>query len=143
LENGDAAALGLCQCAGVQNYKKLKAWSKGHALLMNIHRELRSFPREYSSLRSQLRRAAESIVFNIVEGCGFVSQKEFAKYLQSSISSANEVEYELQCAHEYGILPKRRWEALAEDTAEVRRVTVGLLKQVKAEIDRDEQSADS
>ena len=127
----------------MQNYRKLKAWSKGHALLMNIHRELRSFPREYSSLRSQLRRAAESIVFNIVEGCGFVSQKEFAKYLQSSISSANEVEYELQCAHEYGILPKRKWEALAAGTAEVRRITVGLLKEVRAAVDRDSLSAGS
>ena len=110
----------------MQNYKKLKAWALAHALLLNIHRELKTFPREYSSLRSQLRRAAESIVFNIVEGCGFVSQKEFARFLQSSISSTNEVEYELHVAHEYGLIPKRRWEFLTEDTIEVRKTTMGL-----------------
>ena len=117
----------------VQNYKKLKAWAKAHALLINIHRELKTFPREYSSLKSQLRRAAESIVFNIVEGCGFVSQKEFARFLQSSISSANECEYQLRVAFDYGVLAKHRWKALTDDTIEVRMTTVGLLKKVKVD----------
>jgi four helix bundle protein len=127
----------------VQNYKKLKAWAKAHALLINVHRELNTFPREYGSLKSQLRRAAESIVFNIVEGCGFVSQKEFARFLQSSISSTNEVEYQLRLAYEYGLLKKRRWELLTEDTIESRKTTVGLWKKVKAADSGDKLSAGS
>lgn len=122
----------------MQNYKKLDAWAKAHALLINLHRELRHFPRQYASLCGQLRRAAESIPTNIVEGCGFTSQRQFAKYLESSISSANEVGYHLRVAHDYGILPRRQWESMTADTIEVRKTTFGLLKRVREAIAREE-----
>jgi four helix bundle protein len=56
-----------------------------------------TFPRTgYRSLREQIVAAAESIPFNIAEGCGASSQKEFARFLEISIKSANELEAELQ-----------------------------------------------
>jgi hypothetical protein len=58
--------------------------------------------------------------------------KEFARFLQSSISSANEVEYHLRVAYDYGLLPKRRWEILTADTIEVRKMTTVLRQRVLA-----------
>jgi four helix bundle protein len=49
-------------------------------------------------------RAAESIVFNIVEGCGARSRKEFARFLDVSIKSCSELEAELELAKDYGVL---------------------------------------
>ena len=122
----------------MQDFKKVAAWAKAHALLLNVHREARAFPSRYRNLASQLLRAAESVATNIVEGCGFESQKEFARFLQSSISSANEVEYHLRVAYDYGLLPKRRWELLTADTIEVRKMTTVLRKRVLGHPRNDE-----
>jgi four helix bundle protein len=115
----------------VQNYKRLEVWRKAHALLLNVDRATRRFPREYANLRSQLRRAAESIPANIVEGCGRSSQKEFANYLQTSFSSANELEYHLLVARDYGLLLYGTWNSLTDDTIEVRMMLASLIKKVR------------
>lgn len=124
----------------MQNYKKLDVWAKAHALALNCNRAIRAFPREYASLKSQIRRAAESIPTNIVEGCGFVSQKEFARFLQISISSSNELEYHLRVALDYGLVNQRDGSSLTRDTEEVRRMLHGLLKKVRADIESDKRS---
>lgn len=41
-------------------------------------------------------RAAESITTNIVEGCGAATRREFARFLDISIKSTSELEYQLQ-----------------------------------------------
>jgi four helix bundle protein len=43
------------------------------------------------ALIDQLRRSALSIPANIVEGAGCATDKEFARFLQIALSSANEV----------------------------------------------------
>jgi four helix bundle protein len=45
-------------------------------------------------VRSQLTRAADSIASNIVEGCGAATDKEFARFLDVSIKSDNELDAE-------------------------------------------------
>ena len=114
----------------VQNFRRLKVWRKAHALLLNVQRAIRRFPREHANLRSQLRRAAESIPTNIVEGCGCLSQKDFARFLQYSINSSNELEYHLLVARDYEVFARREWSFLTADTEEVRRMLHGLIKKV-------------
>jgi len=53
--------------------------------------------------------AAESVPFNIVEGCGGHSQKDFARFLDNSIKSSSELEYQLFLAKDYGVLLPDRW----------------------------------
>lgn len=105
---------------------------------MRIHRLLPRFPREYSNLKSQLRRAAESISDNIVEGCGRESQREFANYLQNAISSANEVEYQLLQARCYDLLDERGWRSLTADVEEARKVIFGLKNKIRADLAKAE-----
>lgn len=114
----------------MQSFHGIRAWRKAHALLLNCHRVLRRFPREYGSLRAQLRKSAESIPTNIVEGCGCDSNREFARYLQHSINSADETEYRLLTARDYGILPNRQWAILTEDVQEVRRMLIKFRRKV-------------
>ena len=115
----------------MQNYKRLKVWLKAHALLLNTHRATRRFPRRYLKLYGQIIGAAESIPTNIVEGCGRVSQKEFANYLQTSFSSSNELEYHLRVAHDFELVDGRTWCSLTADTIEVRMMLAGLIKTVR------------
>jgi four helix bundle protein len=76
--------------------------------------------------------AAESISFNIVEGCGADSQKDFARFLGTAIKSAMELENQLKLAKDYGILSKIDWELLSESTIDIRRMLYGLRKKVRA-----------
>jgi len=81
-------------------------------------------------LKAQLVSAAESIPTNIVEGCGASSRKEFARYLDISIKSTFEVEYQLQLAKDYSILLPNRWESLSSEVVQIRRMLYGLRKSV-------------
>lgn len=115
----------------VHNYRRLAVWRKAHALTLNIRRVTRGFQRVGSgTLKTQITRSSESIPTNIVEGCFAATQREFARFLDISIKSTGEVEYQLQLSRDYGLITQRDWLSLVEDTIEVRRMLVGLRKKV-------------
>jgi hypothetical protein len=65
----------------VRNFQHIRAWQRAHALSLAINRVSRDFAEKgEADLRTQLRKAARSIAANIVEGCGAVTHKEFARY---------------------------------------------------------------
>jgi four helix bundle protein len=120
----------------MQSFRKLDVWRRAHAHAINVRRATNAFPRHgYTSLKTQIRESAESVPFNIVEGCGADSNKEFARYLGISIKSTMELEAELQMARDNGILSYKLWRTLTEETIEIRKMLWGLRKKVLAEID--------
>ena len=122
----------------MQDFRKLDAWHKAHALALNVRRATKEFPRSgYTAQRSQILRAVESIPTNIVEGCFTSTAKEFAKFLEVSIKSAGEVEYQLLLAYDCGVLRHRNWQSLTNDTVEVRRMTISLRKRVLGRPDEE------
>ena len=125
----------------MRDYKKLLVWQKAHALVLQINTATSQFPKERAALASQMRRAAESIATNIVEGCGRLSQREFARFLQISVGSCNELEYQLQLARDYGALTLQVWERLNALTIEVRRMLIGLIQKVKSDASRQDKIA--
>ena len=81
-------------------------------------------------MKDQIHRSAESIVNNIVEGCGAATDPEFARFLSMSIKSAIELEGQLEMARGYEILADAAWRQLAEETVQIRRMLFGLRKSV-------------
>ena len=115
----------------VQNFRRLEVWGKAHALALNVRRASRDFQRSgCAPLKAQITRAAESVPSNIVEGAFCSTQKEFARFLDISIKSTGEVEYQLQLARDYGLLRESTWRSLTNDTIQVRRMLVGLRSRV-------------
>jgi len=115
----------------MQDFKRIKAWQRAHALFIAIDKATRGFlRRRYANLRSQLTRAADSIGSNIVEGCGADSNKEFARFLDMSIKSANEVEYRLLEARDLDLLDQPTWQGFNDETIEVRKMIFGYRKKV-------------
>lgn len=115
----------------MQDYRKLRVWRHAHDLAIAIRSASRTFPANgYSSLQSQMVRAAESVVFNVAEGCGASSQREFARFLGISIKSTFELQAECELAKDYGILSIPAWEQLTAALISVRRMLFALRKKV-------------
>ena len=111
----------------MQDHRKLNVWARAHAHCIAVRRAAAAFPRRgYAPLYSQTTRAAESILFNIVEGCGTRTPRDFAKFLDSSIKSSKEIEGQLDLAKDYGVVKTRDWASLARETVEIRRMLCGL-----------------
>jgi four helix bundle protein len=75
-------------------------------------------------------KTAESVAHTLVEGCGAFTQKEMARFVEMSIKSTKELEYQLFLARDYGILPPQDWKSLTVETIEIRRMLCGLRKKI-------------
>jgi len=121
------------QLASVQDYRRLRVWRNAHALALKVRRATNQFPRTgYASFKSQLTSAAESIAFNIVEGCGANSQKELARFLDISMKSTTELQYQLCLAADYGVLSDLESKSLVVEVIDVRKMLCGLRAKVLA-----------
>jgi four helix bundle protein len=115
----------------VRDFHRLEIWRRAHALAVVVHEVARGLRgNEFSSLRSQLTRAADSIAATIVEGCGADSNREFARFLEMSMKSASETEYHLLSARDRRVLVHRRWRQLSTEADEIRRMTYAYRKRV-------------
>ena len=107
----------------MRDFRHIRAWQRAHALSIAIHRLARDFGRKgHAKLRAQLTSAAHSIATNVVEGCGAVTHKEFARFLDISIKSANETEYHLLASHDLELISDAEWEKCTRETIEVRKM---------------------
>lgn len=116
---------------GMQDYRKLRVWRKAHELTLAVRRTANRLPRTgYASLRNQITTSAESISFNIVEGCGASTPRELARFLDISIKSTLELEYQVTLAIDYGVLEQVEGQALRGEVVDTRRMLYGLRKKV-------------
>jgi len=115
----------------MQDYRKLRVWRKAHELALAVRRTANRLPRTgYASLRNQITTSAESIPFNIVEGCGASTPRELARFLDISIKSTTELEYQLKLATDYGVMDLVEGQALSGEVVDTRRMLCGLKRKV-------------
>ena len=107
----------------MQDFRNLKIWQKGHELTLDIYKLTAGFPKtEQYGLVSQIRRASSSIPTNIAEGCGRHGNKELARFVQISMGSASEVEYQLILAHDLGYINQDAFRSLTSKTVELKKM---------------------
>ena len=117
----------------MRDFKRIKAWQRAHALSIAIHKLARGFGRSgHAHLRDQLTRAVDSIAHNIAEGCGAASNKDFARFLDTSIKSANEAEYHLLSARDFSLISPETWETHSTETIEIRKMIYTYRQKVLA-----------
>ena len=81
-------------------FENLQIWQKAFALADEIHQIALNFPKpELFSLTTQIKRAADSVVLNIAEGCTGLSNPEFSRFLNIALRSAIETVACLMLAH--------------------------------------------
>jgi four helix bundle protein len=115
----------------MQDFKHMLAWQRAHALAIALHKRSRHFARAgHAHLKSQLTRAADAISTNVVEGCGAATNKEFARFLDISIKSANETEHHLLSARDLDLFSPSEWQKFAGETIEIRKMIYAYRKKV-------------
>jgi four helix bundle protein len=117
----------------MRKYNKYEVWKESHELVKLIYKKIApDFPREEKyELTSQLKRAAYSIPFNIVEGCGRNSDKDFTHFLDISLGSANELEYCILLTSELGYLTPDMYKLLNGKVGTIRATLINLIRLIR------------
>ena len=119
----------------LKGYHKLILWQKAREFVRLIYKATESFPRsEEFGLKGQLRRAAVSVVLNIVEGYRRNSTKEFLRFLNMSGASLTEVEACLEIAFDLLYLKPQEHKQLEEKRSEVEVILFYFEKSLKSRV---------
>lgn len=92
----------------IKTFRDLEVYQEAYQLMLIIHQIVKKLPvYERHDLASQMRRASKSCPSNIAEGWAKRRfEKEFKKYLDSAIGSANEMEVHIEIARDLNYLLK-------------------------------------
>jgi four helix bundle protein len=113
--------------AKVQRFEDLVAWQKARQLRSAVFEMTRGkpMPREWD-YKSQMKRAAVSIMSNIAEGFERGGRGEFAQFLSTAKASCAEVRSLLYVALDETYIDQPTFSLLSAQAEEVGRITGGL-----------------
>ena len=116
------------------NFRQLRVWQAAKQFAIDIDRiSTRLRGARGRTLRDQLSRASVSIHDGIVEGSGHQSPREFARYIRTSITSADEAEGHLELGCALKLIPQVDSTKLIADVVEIRKMLYGLLKSLDSD----------
>ena len=116
----------------VRSYKDLVTWQKSMALVIEVYKFSKKFPKEeIFGLMSQTRRSAVSVPSNIAEGHARTSKREFQYFLSNARGSLAELETQLTIAHQLAYIDDSTINLLLDRLWEVGRLLNGLLSSLK------------
>jgi four helix bundle protein len=107
-------------------FTKLNVWHQARALLLMVSDATRTMRAE-GDLKSQIRRAAISVVSNIAEGSEHGSDREFRRFLIMANASAAEVEAQVIIASDIDCLDRTTSDTIAEQCRYVGRMLNRLM----------------
>ncbi len=125
---------------GFGKFEDIQAWQKARVLTRLVYQATASeaFKNDYG-LRDQIRRASVSIMANIAEGHGRLSDREFANFLNIARGSAAELKSHLYVAIDIEFLSKDKFEELYSLIDEIQRMIFGLIKHLKTVDSKDKR----
>ena len=116
----------------MQRFTDLAVWQRSHALVLEIYKLTRNFPREEQfNLISQIRRAALSVPANIAEGSKRIGRQDYARFLNIAEASLAETEYLLIVSRDLGYLSQEVHNSNSKDISEIGKMLHGLRTKVE------------
>ena len=119
----------------IEKFEELKCWQKARELANHVYDLTVQIPfSQDSGLRSQIQRAAGSVMHNIAEGFDAGSNKEFIKFLKISRRSASEVQSQLYLALDRDYISQQDLETgylLATEAKKLINGLIGYLRKVE------------
>ena len=119
----------------MKDFRQLQIWERSHRFTLQIYRVTQGFPAEERyGLTSQMRRSSSSVPTNIAEGCGRNTDADFARFLDHSMGSASELEYQLTLSHDLGYMPSDQFEKASTELVEIKRMLNTFMQKLRAKI---------
>lgn len=116
----------------MRDFKKFEVWQLSHQLTLKIYTSTKTFPKEeIFGLTSQIRRSFASIGYNISEGNGRNSDKEFANFINIALGSSNEAENQLILAKDLGYINESDFQSLSEELILLKKKLVALWNKLR------------
>ena len=117
----------------MRNYKNYEVWTESHDLVLFLYSHIApNLPsNEIYGLTNQIKRAAYSIPFNIAEGCGRNSDKDFTHFLDISMGSAHELEYGISLINDLHFINQEQFQILNKRINVIKAMLINLIKSIR------------
>jgi four helix bundle protein len=113
----------------MNKFKNLLVWQKAVELAVEIYRLTSKFPKhEIFRITSQIQRSSSSIAFNIAEGAGLGTKKEFSHFLDIALGSTCEAETQLIISEKLGYIKNSDLNDKTAKIEEIQKMLYGLKK---------------
>ena len=123
-----------------RNFRNYKVWQDAVEYSTKIYQQTDKMPWfEKKGLCDQLQRAAVSISSNIAEGAAKPSDADFARFLDTALGSAYEVETQLLIAYKIGYIKNENehdndnatYEELHRGIVDIEKQLAGLIRSLR------------
>lgn len=115
-----------------RNFRQYPVWQDAVVYATHIYKVTNEMPWfEKKGLCDQLQRAVVSVSSNIAEGCAKPSDSEFAKFLDTALGSAFEVETQLLIAKNVGYLNDNLYDELQNMNVNIQKQLSGLISSIR------------
>ncbi len=118
--------------AKIRNFRELEVWKLGKAIVLDVYRVTKNFPKEEMyGLVSQMRRAAVPIPSNVSEGFNRKHNPEYRQLLYIALGSCAELETQFEVAHDLGFLAVGERGTMLEKLDHEYRMLRNLIKRLQ------------
>ena len=121
----------MFETSKIKTYRDLVVWQKSMALVTEIYKATKSFPKdEIYSLISQMRRCAISIPSNIAEGFGRKSTNDYIRFLNITMGSLYELQTQLEISLNLRYTNEEIFNRFFELSREIERMLGSMIKKI-------------
>ena len=118
--------------AKLEKFEDLKCWQSARVLVNMIYKHCKKGElRDDWDTKSQIKRAALSIMNNIAEGFGRINDKDALKFYDYAQSSGFEVRSMLYVLIDLEYITQKEFETLMNETNKTINLTLGFIRYLK------------
>lgn len=116
-----------------RNFRNYKVWQEAVNYATKVYKVTAEMPWfEKKGLCDQLQRATVSISSNIAEGSAKPSNADFARFLDTALGSAYEVETQLLMSNKIGYINSEKYNELLDGIVEIEKQLAGLIRSLRS-----------
>ena len=116
-----------------RNFREYKVWQDAVDYATNVYKVTSEMPWfEKKGLCDQLQRAAVSIRSNIAEGAAKPSDADFARFLDTALGSAYEVETQLQISKNVGYINEELYSSMIKELYAIEKQLTAFIRKIRS-----------
>jgi four helix bundle protein len=116
----------------MHNFRNLLIWQKARILVKECYTLTDQFQKnEMFGITNQIRRASVSVPSNIAEGSGKSSNKDFARFLEISLSSCFELETHFILAFDLKYISENEMNIICSLLQEEQKMIYNFIQSIK------------